>query len=163
MGKPVGVYSAKEYHTKYSLTALDKVKESIDFLDSNFDMMVIEGAGSPAEVNLKANDIVNMRIAKMTQAPVFLIADIDRGGAIASIVGTLELLEPEERDLIKGIVINKFRGDIKLLEPALTFIDEKSGKKVVGVIPAIENIDIDEEDSVALENKRNSGTKIFRS
>ena len=159
MGKPVGVYSAKEYHTKYSLTALDKVKESIDFLDSNFDMMVIEGAGSPAEVNLKANDIVNMRIAKMTQAPVFLIADIDRGGAIASIVGTLELLEPEERDLIKGIVINKFRGDIKLLEPALTFIEEKTGKKVVGVIPAIENLDIDEEDSVALENKRNSGTK----
>ena len=146
MGKPVGVYSAKEYHTKYSLTALDKVKESIDFLDSNFDMMVIEGAGSPAEVNLKANDIVNMRIAKMTQAPVFLIADIDRGGAIASIV-------------IKGIVINKFRGDIKLLEPALTFIEEKTGKKVVGVIPAIENLDIDEEDSVALENKRNSGTK----
>ena len=75
MGKPVGVYSAKEYHTKYSLTALDKVKESIDFLDSNFDVMVIEGAGSPAEVNLKANDIVNMRIAKMTQAPVYLIAD----------------------------------------------------------------------------------------
>ena len=159
MGKPVGVYSAKEYHTKYSLTALDKVKESIDFLDSNFDMMVIEGAGSPAEVNLKANDIVNMRIAKMTKAPVYLIADIDRGGAIASIVGTLELLEPEERDLIKGIVINKFRGDIKLLEPALTFIEEKTGKKVVGVIPAIENLDIDEEDSVALENKRNSGAK----
>ena len=159
MGKPVGVYSAKEYHTKYSLTALDKVKESIDFLDSNFDMMVIEGAGSPAEVNLKANDIVNMRIAKMTQAPVYLIADIDRGGAIASIVGTLELLEPEERDLIKGIVINKFRGDIKLLEPALTFIEEKTGKKVVGVIPAIENLDIDEEDSVALENKKNVGSK----
>ena len=159
MGKPVGVYSAKEYHTHYSLTALDKVKESIDFLDENFEMIVIEGAGSPAEVNLKANDIVNMRIAKMTQAPVFLIADIDRGGAIASIVGTLELLEPEERDLIKGIIINKFRGDIKLLEPALTFIEEKTGKKVVGVIPAIENLDIDEEDSVALENKKNVGSK----
>ena len=139
MGKPVAVYSAREYHTKYSLTALDKVKESIDFLDSNFDMMVIEGAGSPAEVNLKANDIVNMRIAKMTQAPVFLIADIDRGGAIASIVGTLELLEPEERDLIKGIVINKFRGDIKLLEPALTFIEEKTGKIAVIQTPKISN------------------------
>lgn len=159
MGKPVGVFSAKEYHTHYSLTALDKVKESLAFLDGNFEMIVIEGAGSPAEVNLKANDIVNMRIAKMTQAPVFLIADIDRGGAIASIVGTLELLEPEERDLIKGIVINKFRGDIKLLEPALTFIEEKTGKKVVGVIPAIENLDIDEEDSVALENKKNVGSK----
>lgn len=159
MGKPVGVFSAKEYHTKYSLTALDKVKESLSFLDTNYEMIVIEGAGSPAEVNLKANDIVNMRIAKLTQCPVFLIADIDRGGAIASIVGTLELLEPEERDLIKGIVINKFRGDIKLLEPALTFIEEKTGKKVVGVIPAIENLDIDEEDSVALENKRHGGQK----
>jgi len=119
MGKPVGVYSAKEYHTHYSLTALDKVKESLAFLDENFEMIVIEGA----------------------------------------IVGTLELLEPEERDLIKGIVINKFRGDIKLLEPALTFIEEKTGKKVVGVIPAIENLDIDEEDSVALENKKNVGSK----
>lgn len=159
MGKPVGVYSAKEYHTKYSLTALDKIKESLDFLDNSFEMIVIEGAGSPAEVNLKANDIVNMRIAKMAQAPVLLIADIDRGGAIASIVGTLELLEPEERDLIKGIVINKFRGDIKLLEPALTFIEEKTGKKVVGVIPSIEKLDIDEEDSVALETKKGSATK----
>lgn len=156
MGKPVGVFSAKEYHTQYSLTALDKVKESLDFLDTNYEMIVIEGAGSPAEVNLKANDIVNMRIAKMTQAPVFLIADIDRGGAIASIVGTLELLEPEERDLVKGIVINKFRGDINLLKPALDFIEDKTGKKVVGVIPAIENLDIDEEDSVALEGKHSS-------
>ena len=159
MGKPVGVYSANEYHTKYSLTALDKVQESINFLDDNYEMIVIEGAGSPAEVNLKANDIVNMRIAKMTQAPVMLIADIDRGGAIASIVGTLELLEPEERDLIKGIVINKFRGDIKLLEPALDFIEQKTGKKVVGVIPAIEKLDIDEEDSVALEHKKHKGSR----
>jgi len=153
MGKPVGVYSAKEYHTQYSLTALDKVKESLQFLDENFDMIVIEGAGSPAEVNLKANDIVNMRVAKMTNCPVMLIADIDRGGAIASIVGTLELLEPEERNLVKGIVINKFRGDINLLKPALDFIEERTGRKVVGVIPAIENLDIDEEDSVALESK----------
>ena len=82
-----------------------------------------------------------------------LIADIDRGGAIASIVGTLELLEPEERDLVKGIVINKFRGDINLLKPALDFIEERTGRKVVGVIPAIDNLDIDEEDSVALERK----------
>ena len=156
MGKPVGVYSAQEYHTHYSVTALDKVEESLQFLDANYEVIVIEGAGSPAEVNLKKNDIVNMRIAKMTQAPVFLIADIDRGGAIASIVGTLELLEPEERDLIKGIVINKFRGDIKLLEPALYFIEEKTGKKVVGVIPTVENLDIDEEDSVALESKKSA-------
>ena len=153
MGKPVGVYSAREYHTKYSLTALDKVKESLQYLDENFDMIVIEGAGSPAEVNLKANDIVNMRVAKLANAPVMLIADIDRGGAIASVVGTLELLEPDERDLVKGIIINKFRGDVTLLQPALDFIEQKTGKKVVGVVPAIENLDIDEEDSVALESK----------
>ncbi|WP_127069256.1 MULTISPECIES: cobyric acid synthase [unclassified Veillonella] len=153
MGKPVGVYSAREYHTKYSLTALDKVKESLQYLDDHFDMIVIEGAGSPAEVNLKANDIVNMRVAKLAKAPVMLIADIDRGGAIASVVGTLELLEPDERDLVKGIIINKFRGDVTLLQPALDFIEEKTGKKVVGVVPAIENLDIDEEDSVALESK----------
>lgn len=153
MGKPVGVYSAKEYHTNYSLKALDKVKESFAFLDTNYEMIVIEGAGSPAEVNLKANDIVNMRVAKMGQVPVMLIADIDRGGAIASIVGTLELLEPEERALVKGIIINKFRGDIKLLQPAVDFIEQKTGKKVVGVVPAIEKLDIDEEDSVALESK----------
>ena len=153
MGKPVGVFSAQEYHTKYSLTALDKVKESLNFLDTNFDVIVVEGAGSPAEVNLKANDIVNMRVARMANIPVMLVADIDRGGAIASIVGTLELLEPEERDLVKGIIINKFRGDIKLLEPALTFIEEKTGKKVVGVVPSIDKLDIDEEDSVALEKK----------
>lgn len=151
MGKPVGVYSAKDYHTKYSLTALDKVKESLLYLDEHFDRVVIEGAGSPAEVNLKANDIVNMRVAKMANIPVLLVADIDRGGAIAAVVGTLELLEPEERDLVKGIIINKFRGDINLLTPALDFIEDKTGKKVVGVIPAIENLDIDEEDSVALE------------
>lgn len=153
MGKPVGVYSAREYHTKYSLTALDKVKESLQYLDDHFDMIVIEGAGSPAEVNLKANDIVNMRVAKLAKAPVMLIADIDRGGAIASVVGTLELLEPDERELVKGIIINKFRGDVTLLQPALDFIEEKTGKKVVGVVPAIENLDIDEEDSVALESK----------
>lgn len=156
MGKPIGILSAVEYHKHYSLTALDKVKESLDFLDKNFDRVVIEGAGSPAEVNLKANDIVNMRVARMANVPVLLIADIDRGGAIASIVGTLELLEPEERDLVRGIVINKFRGDITLLQPALDFIEEKTGKPVVGVIPAIDKLDIDEEDSVALEDKKDA-------
>ena len=99
MGKAVGNMSAREYHKGYSLKAFDTVKEAIRRLEERFEMMVIEGAGSPAEVNLKANDIVNMRIAKYLNAPVLLIADIDRGGALASLVGTLELLEPDERAL----------------------------------------------------------------
>ena len=153
LGKAVGTMSASEYHQGYSLKALGVVQESLEKLQANYDMVVIEGAGSPAEVNLKANDIVNMRVAKLIQAPVLLIADIDRGGALASVVGTLELLEPEERDLVKGIIINKFRGDIKLLEPALTFLEEKTGKPVVGVLPYMEKHGIDDEDSVVLDEK----------
>lgn len=153
MGKPVGVFSAQEYHTKYSLTAWEKVKEAIATLQSQFDVMVIEGAGSPAEVNLKSTDIVNMKVAKELQAPVVLIADIDRGGALASIVGTLELLDEEEKKLVVGLVINKFRGDIKLLEPALRFLEEKTGKPVLGVVPHIGDLGIDNEDSVSLQDK----------
>ncbi|MEG6585512.1 cobyric acid synthase [Dendrosporobacter sp. 1207_IL3150] len=153
MGKPIGNMSAKQYHTEYSLKALGVIRECLNKLSSNFDTIVIEGAGSPAEVNLKANDIVNMRIAKMLNAPVLLIADIDRGGALASVVGTLELLEPDERDLVKGIIINKFRGDINLLTPALEFLETKTGKPVVGVIPHLENLGIDDEDSVSLDEK----------
>lgn len=154
MGKPIGNMSAKEYHNGYSLQALDTVKQCLNKLSREYEVLVIEGAGSPAEVNLKANDIVNMRIAKLLNAPVLLIADIDRGGALASIVGTLELLEPEERALIKGLVINKFRGDLALLKPALDFLEEKTQKPVVGVIPYLEQLGIDDEDSVSLEEKK---------
>lgn len=153
MGRPIGNMTAKEYHQGYSLKALGVVKECLDKLINNYDAVVIEGAGSPAEVNLKANDIVNMRIAKMITAPVLLVADIDRGGALASVVGTLELLEPDERDLVKGIIINKFRGDLALLKPALDFLEQKTGKPVLGVIPHIEDIGIDDEDSVSLDDK----------
>ncbi|WP_371371361.1 cobyric acid synthase [Sporomusa aerivorans] len=154
MGKAVGNMSAKEYHAGYSLKALGVVTECIQKLHKDFDVIVIEGAGSPAEVNLKDNDIVNMRIAKLTPSPVLLIADIDRGGALASVVGTLELLEPAERDLVKGIIINKFRGDISLLQPALEFLEKKTGKPVVGVIPHLDRLGIDDEDSVSLEDKQ---------
>ena len=152
LGTSVGNYSASEYQNHYSQRAWDTVKKSLDYMETHYDALVIEGAGSPAEVNLKKNDIVNMRIAKECQAPVFLIADIDRGGALASIVGTLELLEPEERALVKGLVINKFRGDISLLEPALTFLKEKTGIPVLGVIPYLEDLGIDDEDSVSLQD-----------
>jgi len=158
MGKPVGNMSAKEYHQGYSLKALGVIKECLDKLGAEFETIVIEGAGSPAEVNLKANDIVNMRIAKMVSAPVLLIADIDRGGALASVVGTLELLDPDERALIKGIIINKFRGDLDLLKPALDFLEEKTGKPVLGVVPHLDQLGIDDEDSVSLDDKQTSAT-----
>lgn len=154
MGAPIGNMSAQEYHQGYSLKAFDTVKAALARLQKDFSMLVIEGAGSPAEVNLKANDIVNMRIAKYLHAPVLLIADIDRGGALASLVGTLELLEPDEQALVKGLIINKFRGDIKLLEPAIDFLEKKTGKPVLGVIPYLEDIGIDDEDSVSLDDKK---------
>ena len=153
MGKPVGNMSARDYHKGYSIKLFDTVKGALGRLSDDYEVVVIEGAGSPAEVNLHDNDIVNMRVAKYLGAPVLLIADIDRGGALASLVGTLELLTPEERDLVKGLIINKFRGDVTLLEPAVKFLEEKTGKPVLGIIPHIEHMGIDDEDSVSLEDK----------
>lgn len=151
LGKSVGNYSAKDYQENYSQQAWNSVLQALDYMKSHFDVLVIEGAGSPAEVNLKKNDIVNMRIAKTLGAPVFLIVDIDRGGALASVVGTLMLLDEDERALVRGIVINKFRGDITLLTPALDFLKEKTGVPVLGVIPYLDKLGIDDEDSVSLQ------------
>lgn len=159
-GKPVGVMSAAEYHQGYSLKAFDAVKDALKKISGEFEIVVIEGAGSPAEVNLRANDIVNMRVAKFLNAPVILVADIDRGGSLAAIVGTLELLEPDERELVKGLVINKFRGDVKLFLPAVEFLEKKTGKPVLGVVPYIEKIGIDDEDSVSLDEKISGGGEI---
>lgn len=129
------------------------MKTALAKLSAEYDTIVIEGAGSPAEVNLKANDIVNMRVAKYLNAPVLLVADIDRGGALASLVGTLELLDDDERELVKGLVINKFRGDVKLLLPAVEFLENKTGKPVLGILPYIDKLGIDDEDSVSLDDK----------
>lgn len=150
LGKPVGNMSARGYHRGKNLDLLTTIQETLEHLHHDFQVIVIEGAGSPAEINLKDRDIANMRIAKMAGAPVILVADIDRGGVLASIVGTLELLDPDERDLVQGIVINKFRGDVSLLTPALDYLEAKTGKPVLGVIPYL-NLRLPEEDSVCLE------------
>ena len=152
-GRAVGVMSAAAYHQGYSLKAFEAVKAALQKLSAEFDTIIIEGAGSPAEVNLKANDIVNMRVAKYLNAPVILVADIDRGGALASLVGTLELLDDDERELVKGLVINKFRGDVNLLLPAVDFLENKTSKPVLGIVPFIEKLGIDDEDSVSLDDK----------
>lgn len=117
-------------------------------LDEAYDIVVIEGAGSPAEINLKQDDIVNMGLAKLVDAPVLLVGDIDRGGVFAQLVGTVMLLEKEEQDRIKGLVINKFRGDRRILEPGLDMLRDRCGKKVLGVVPYMD-VDIEEEDSLA--------------
>ena len=157
-GVPMSTLEAVDYFARKD-TMWPAVAESLDRLRAEYDVVVIEGAGSPAEVNLKARDIVNMRVALYCDAPVLLVADIDRGGVFASVVGTLELLEPEERALIKAIVINKFRGDISLLTSGLTWLEERTGVPVAGVLPYYTDIRIPEEDSVALEKRRSMKDK----
>ncbi len=154
-GRVIGNYSAVEYH-KYKREAIKSVRDSYNRLSKEYDIILIEGAGSPAEINLKKHDIVNMKIAKMAGAPVLIVCDIDRGGVFASLVGTMELLTPSERDIVKGFIINKFRGDIDLLKPGLTFIKKKTGISVLGVVPYFKDISIPDEDSVSLEKKEKS-------
>jgi adenosylcobyric acid synthase len=151
LGRPVGNMTAIEYFTDFNATALKIIAECLAKYRQQYEIVLIEGAGSPAEVNLKQRDIANMLIAKMAEAPVILIADIDRGGALASIVGTLELLDPDERNQVAGILINKFRGDISLLKSALDFLEQKTGKPVLGVIPYLKDLHIPQEDSVSLD------------
>ncbi|OAB39216.1 cobyric acid synthase CobQ [Paenibacillus macquariensis subsp. defensor] len=153
-GEPYQQMSASDYREHFLPRAKDTVMDALDSLRDQYDIVVMEGAGSPAEINLKSNDIVNMNLAGWADAPVLLIADIDRGGVFAFIVGTLELLEPHERQRVKGFIINKFRGDIKLLEPGLTWLTERTGIPVLGVLPFIEEIKIEAEDSVVLDTFR---------
>ena len=150
MGRPVLSATAQDYYALKS-QLWESVSSSLDILRDQFDIVVIEGAGSPAEINLKATEIVNMRVALYANAPVLLCGDIDRGGVFAAIVGTLELLEPEERDTIKGLVINKFRGDPALLVDGLTWLEQRTGIPMIGVVNHFRDIHIPEEDSVALD------------
>jgi len=149
-GKPLGDYEAREYRERYLPVAGGIVRESLRTLQESYDIVVLEGAGSPAEINLKDRDIVNMNMAAWADAPVVLVADIDRGGVFASIVGTLELLEPHERDRVCGFVINKFRGDVALLQPGLDWLEERTGKPVLGVLPYLPGLELEDEDSLSL-------------
>lgn len=146
LGKPAFTLAAGEYQ-RQAPELLGVIEESLARLRSAYDLVVIEGAGSPAEINIKGSEIVNMRVAKMAQAPVLLVGDIDKGGVFASLVGTLVLLDEAERDHIKGFIINKFRGDLALLQPGLDSLEKITSKPIIGVIPYYHNIIIPEEDS----------------
>ncbi len=153
-GEVEGVMSAAEYFQKKQ-EYIPVILEAFHTLEKEYDMIVVEGAGSPAEINLKENDIVNMGLAKILDAPVILVGDIDRGGVFAQLVGTMELLDEEEKERIVGTVINKFRGDVSILEPGLQMLEEKIQRPVLGVIPYF-HLDLDEEDSLTerFDNKQ---------
>jgi len=152
-GKPIGNMQAQEYRN-YKSKLISVVKDSFLKLAHHYELIVIEGAGSPAEINLKEDDIVNMRMAQIADCPVLLVADIDKGGAFAGVVGTLELLTIKERNRIRGIIINKFRGDKEILQPGLNYLERKTKKSVLGIIPYFRDIQIEEEDSVNSEKNR---------
>ena len=154
-GEVLGNMSARDYY-KRKTELIPHIMKAYNNLDKEYDIIVIEGAGSPAEINLKENDIVNMGMAKLVNSPVLLVGDIDRGGVFASIAGTLMLLEEDERKMIKGTIINKFRGDVNILKPGLDMIEEITETPVVGVVPYME-LDIDDEDSLS-ERFNNKGT-----
>ena len=154
-GEVLGNMSARDYYKK-KIELIPHIMEAYNNLAKEYDIIVMEGAGSPAEINLKENDIVNMGMAKLVNSPVLLVGDIDRGGVFASIAGTLMLLEEDERKMIKGTIINKFRGDVNILKPGLDMIEEITKTPVVGVVPYME-LDIDDEDSLS-ERFNNKGT-----
>lgn len=148
-GRAVGRATALEYYEQYFQPGWQAITESLQALSAEYDLVICEGAGSPAEINLKHRDLTNMRVARHLNANTVLVVDIDRGGAFAHVVGTLQLLDPEERALIKGIVINKFRGQRSLLQSGVEWLEKYTGIPVIGVIPWIEH-DFPAEDSLDL-------------
>lgn len=156
-GKPIGNRSAYDYFRKEGREELRQaVHEAFDRLSSSYNPIVMEGAGSVSEINLRDSDLVNMPMARYADADVILVADIDRGGVFASCYGSIMLQTPEDRKRIKGIIVNKFRGDIRLFESGRKMLEDICGVPVLGVVPMLPNINIEEEDSVALEKKNHT-------
>lgn len=153
-GQSRGPVDFRRYYDDLYAEAAQAVRTSLARLQADYDIVVLEGAGSPAEVNLREHELVNMRVAGWADAPVLLAADVDRGGALAALVGTLALLEPHERDRVAGLIVNRFRGDPSLFSPAVTFLAERTGKPVLGVVPWVEGLmpDLDGVDDADLDN-----------
>ncbi len=150
LGAPVGVMQVREYHA-YQPRVWPQVTDALARLRHGRDLVIIEGAGSPAEINIRHRDIANMAVALHAHAPVIIVADIDRGGVFAALVGTMELLAPEERALVAGFVINRFRGDATLLAPGVEMLEQRYGVPVLGVLPYLDDWRGDEEDSLGIE------------
>lgn len=145
-GEVLGTMSARDYFA-YKKQLIPEIMKAYDALEAENDIIVIEGAGSPAEINLKQDDIVNMGMAKLAKAPVLLVGDIDRGGVFAQLIGTVMLLEEDEKEMVKGLIINKFRGDKTILDPGIEMLEERAGIPVVGVAPYM-RLQVEDEDSL---------------
>jgi adenosylcobyric acid synthase len=158
-GKVVANMDAQYYHN-HKPQLLQAVLDSHSRLKNEFEYVIVEGAGSPAEINLRDRDIANMGFAEAADCPVIIVADIDRGGVFAHLTGTLDCLSESEKNRVKGFVINRFRGDIKLLESGLDWLEEKTGKPVLGVIPYIENLHVEAEDAIHLK-QQNTGDHVL--
>ncbi len=156
LGRAIGTMTAQEYRAKKP-QLLPAVTGALRALMAEAEIVVIEGAGSPAEINLKADDCVNMWVARQAGAAVLLVGDIDRGGVFAQLVGTMELLDDEERRLVRGFLINKFRGDFSLLEPGVRWLEARCGRPVLGTIPYLTDIELAEEDAAPLEQREVNG------
>ncbi|ANU38431.1 cobyric acid synthase [Vibrio scophthalmi] len=159
-GRALSNMEATSYHD-YKRVAMETVMDSFNKLQTEFDSVMIEGAGSPAEINLRENDIANMGFAEQADVPVIIVADIDRGGVFAHLYGTLALLSESEQARVKGFVINRFRGDIKLLESGLDWLEEKTGKPVIGVLPYLHGFDLEAEDAINNDQADKSAAKLI--
>lgn len=159
-GQAIGVRTAAEFFGPYRDDLWPVVAESLDRLRRSFELVIAEGAGSPAEINLRDRDLVNMRVALHTRAEVLLVADIDRGGAFAALLGTWEWLTPAERTLVRGFILNKFRGDADLLAPAPDLLEQRTGVPVIGVVPYLEDLALPDEDAAGLGERWTADARV---